>query len=102
MLMAIWSETNRSICTPRVIYSRLLCTEGGLSPPPSPAGSRKVGTGALKSALLKIKPAMFFSVYYTSFIQLHIKWEGVDWMHLYQDRDQWRAHVKKLMSLQVP
>jgi hypothetical protein len=29
-------------------------------------------------------------------------WRAVDWMHLVQDRDQWRAVVKPLMSLQVP
>jgi hypothetical protein len=27
-----------------------------------------------------------------------IGWEGADWMHLTQGRDQWQAHVK----LQVP
>jgi len=31
-----------------------------------------------------------------------ICWEGVDWMQLAQDRDQWRALVKTVMSLQVP
>jgi len=29
-------------------------------------------------------------------------WEGVDWIHLAQDRDQWRALVKMVMSLRVP
>jgi hypothetical protein len=29
-------------------------------------------------------------------------WEGVDWIHLVQDRDQWRALVKTVMKLQVP
>jgi hypothetical protein len=31
-----------------------------------------------------------------------IGWEGVDWMHLAQDRGQWRALVNTVMSLQVP
>jgi hypothetical protein len=28
--------------------------------------------------------------------------EGVQWMHLAQDRDQWWALVKMVMNLQVP
>jgi hypothetical protein len=31
-----------------------------------------------------------------------IGWEGVDWMHLAQDRDQWWALVNMVMSLLVP
>jgi hypothetical protein len=31
-----------------------------------------------------------------------IEWEGVDWMHLGQDRDQWRAIVNTIMNLRVP
>jgi hypothetical protein len=31
-----------------------------------------------------------------------IGWGGTDWMHLAQDRDQWRALVNMLMILQVP
>jgi hypothetical protein len=30
------------------------------------------------------------------------RWEGVDWMHLAQDRDQWWALVNMLMNLWVP
>jgi hypothetical protein len=29
-------------------------------------------------------------------------WEGVDWMHLAQDRDQWQAVVNTVMNLRVP
>jgi hypothetical protein len=29
-------------------------------------------------------------------------WEGVDWMHLAQDRDQWQAVVNMVMKLWVP
>jgi len=29
-------------------------------------------------------------------------WEGVDWIHLAQDRDQWRALVNTVMNLWVP
>jgi hypothetical protein len=31
-----------------------------------------------------------------------IRWEGVDWMHLSQDRDQWRALANTVMNLRVP
>jgi hypothetical protein len=31
-----------------------------------------------------------------------IRWEGVDWMHLVQGRDQWQALVNMVMNLQVP
>jgi hypothetical protein len=29
-------------------------------------------------------------------------WEGVDWMQLAQDRDQWRAHVNTVINLRIP
>jgi len=31
-----------------------------------------------------------------------IGWEGVDWLHLAQTRDQWRAVVNTVMNLQNP
>jgi hypothetical protein len=31
-----------------------------------------------------------------------VGWEGVDWIHLAQDRDQWRAVVNTVMKLWVP
>jgi hypothetical protein len=31
-----------------------------------------------------------------------IEWEGVDWIHLAQDGDQWRAVVNTVMNLQAP
>jgi hypothetical protein len=31
-----------------------------------------------------------------------IGWEGVDWMHVAQDMDQWRALVNTVMNLRVP
>jgi hypothetical protein len=31
-----------------------------------------------------------------------IVWEGVDWIHLAQHKDQWWAHVNTVMNLQVP
>jgi hypothetical protein len=30
-----------------------------------------------------------------------IEWGGMDWIHLAQDRDRWRALVKKVMKLRV-
>jgi hypothetical protein len=31
-----------------------------------------------------------------------IRWDGVDWIDLAQDRDQWRALVNTVMNLQFP
>jgi hypothetical protein len=31
-----------------------------------------------------------------------IRWEGVEWINLAQDRDQWRAVVNAVMNLWVP
>jgi len=31
-----------------------------------------------------------------------IGWEGVDWMHLAQKRDQWRGLLNTVMNLRVP
>jgi hypothetical protein len=31
-----------------------------------------------------------------------IGWDGVDWMDMAQDRDQWRALVNTELNLQVP
>jgi len=31
-----------------------------------------------------------------------IMWEGLDWIHLAQDTDQWWTLVKKVINLQVP
>jgi len=33
---------------------------------------------------------------------LEIRCEGVDWIHLAQDRDQWRALVNTVVELRVP
>jgi hypothetical protein len=31
-----------------------------------------------------------------------IEWDGMDWIDLAQDRDQWRALVNTVMNLWVP
>jgi hypothetical protein len=30
------------------------------------------------------------------------RWDGVDWMDMAQDRDQWRALVNTVLNLRVP
>jgi hypothetical protein len=32
----------------------------------------------------------------------HIEIEFMDWMHLPQERDQWRVHVNTVMGLRIP
>jgi hypothetical protein len=31
-----------------------------------------------------------------------IRWEGVEWIELAQDRDQWRVLVNTVMNLRIP
>jgi hypothetical protein len=31
-----------------------------------------------------------------------VGWDGVDWINLAQDRDNWRVLVNKVMNLRVP
>jgi hypothetical protein len=31
-----------------------------------------------------------------------IEWDGVDWMDMAQDKDQWRALVNTVLNLRVP
>jgi hypothetical protein len=31
-----------------------------------------------------------------------IGWDGMDWINLAQDRDQWRALVSTIMNLWIP
>jgi hypothetical protein len=31
-----------------------------------------------------------------------IKWDGVNWIDLAQDRDQWRTFVNTVMNIRVP
>jgi hypothetical protein len=38
-------------------------------------------------------------------IKIHVRetgWDGMDWINLAQNRDQWRALVNMVMNLQVP
>jgi hypothetical protein len=31
-----------------------------------------------------------------------IEWEGVDWIYLAQDRDQWQALIKTVINIWIP
>jgi hypothetical protein len=35
-------------------------------------------------------------------IRMNLEWEVVDWIHVAQNRDQWRALVNTVMNLRVP
>jgi hypothetical protein len=38
-------------------------------------------------------------------IKMHLReigWDGVDWIDMAQDRDQWRALVNTVLNLRVP
>jgi hypothetical protein len=35
-------------------------------------------------------------------VLMEIGWEGVDWIHLAQDRDRWRASVDTVMNIRLP
>jgi Mlc titration factor MtfA (ptsG expression regulator) len=34
-------------------------------------------------------------------LQVHTKWEGVKWIHLAEDREQWQTLMNTVMNLQV-
>jgi hypothetical protein len=35
-------------------------------------------------------------------VHREIGWDGVDWMYMAQDKDQWRALVNTVMNIRVP
>jgi hypothetical protein len=42
-----------------------------------------------------------FFLNFTYFLR-EIGWDGVDWIDMAQDRDQWRALVNMVLNLRVP
>jgi hypothetical protein len=45
---------------------------------------------------------LIFIALYSLCALSEIGWDGVDWIELAQDRDQWRALVNTVMNLRVP
>jgi hypothetical protein len=46
---------------------------------------------------------LHFIKYETNILDLReIGWDGVDWIDMAQDRDQWRALVNTVLNLRVP
>jgi hypothetical protein len=41
-------------------------------------------------------------VYYINMDLREIGWDGVDWIDMAQDRDQWRALVNTVLNFRVP
>jgi hypothetical protein len=41
-------------------------------------------------------------VKYNIMVLREIGWDGMDWIDLAQNRDQWRAFVNTVMNLQLP
>jgi hypothetical protein len=46
--------------------------------------------------------ALYKIVSYTKMDLREIGWDGMDWIYLAQDRDQWRALVNTVMNVRVP
>jgi hypothetical protein len=66
-------------------------------------------TPSWRGAQLKHRDNFTFTLLYFTLWDDNIRidlretgWEGVDWMHLTQDRDQWRGLVNMVMNIRVP
>jgi hypothetical protein len=35
-------------------------------------------------------------------VHVDVRWDGLDWIDLAQDRDRWKAFINTVMDLQVP
>jgi hypothetical protein len=51
---------------------------------------------------MSLKRLRFKWVYNIRIDLREIVWDGMDWIDLAQDRDQWRAIVNTVMKLRVP
>jgi hypothetical protein len=66
----------------RSVYKMFIGKSGGVRPP-----GRRSRTWTIDNVRMNLR---------------EIGWEGVDWINVARDRDQWRAVVNTVMNFRVP
>jgi hypothetical protein len=59
----------------------------------------------LRKLTRSLRPGLIFSIRWVDNIKVDLRnigWNGMDWIDLVQDRDQWRTLENTVMSLRVP